>query len=152
MASWRQGWLFAEESWEAPQTARRACQRVWRSKDLRARASGMDSPACRRFLSGLSTTSPWVVNGHWTDHSSQPDVAVFTSGWKRFPQDRYLKGSSVPYFDLEESEQLAPPNSEATLTFRFFEKPQNERGGASSSSSSGEVDLSHFKILGIMTC
>ena len=100
----------------------------------------MNSPACRRFLSGMPS-NPWIIDSQWADKSSQSDVTVFTSGWGRKDDRKYLDGT--PYYDQNEDTSLIEPNSETTLNFQFFE---------TSTKADGRGRLTRFKIMGILTC
>lgn len=119
----------------------RTCRQRWLSKDHRKKSIAMNSPACRRFLSGMPS-NPWIIDSQWADKSSQSDVTVFTSGWGRKDDRKYLL-DGTPYYDQNEDTSLIEPNSETTLNFQFFE---------TSTKADGRGRLTRFKIMGILTC
>ena len=134
----------------ANQEYARKCRGFWRSRDERIQSRSRDSPSCRRALSGM-LGSPMVVNGYWTDHSSQPYVEVLQHGWKEV-EDKRLPNNPV-YYDIDESTPLIKPNSKTTVNFRFFDPgASTKKTPRGRTRTKADIDSGRFKVMGILTC
>ena len=96
-------------------------------------------PSAKRCSMHLAGTlqDPWVLDGHWTDHSSQAYVLPFLRPW-RLAHDRYL--ATTPAFaapDLSGRPVAMPGLQKVTVAF---------------AAGLGPAERTRFKLMELRSC
>mmetsp|Transcript_22002 Transcript_22002/g.33958 ORF Transcript_22002/g.33958 Transcript_22002/m.33958 type:complete len:568 (-) Transcript_22002:792-2495(-) len=119
---------------------------------------------CSQHLAG-ELDDPWVLNGHWTDHSSQAFVTAFTRSYQAY-HDIYLAPQRNQYESYKKNPTKAPlvyvPQSTTTIPFISppglhnvsisFLRKRAYPPSSQSRHDDNTADFSTFKIMELKSC